>query len=240
MTTSRIKQSLGKASLEVGTRLDVIFDELEQLRPRAQEMLNGNHDHQPTQSDLGALKQPLLDIVRRSQGLVDGTGIAIEPGTLADAVLWLEWWRISNDKAERFVVHSFDQTAIGFYDYTEMSWFRLPRENNEPAVVGPYLDNGGTNLRLVTLSIPVDLSDGKRAVIAADLSLAALEVLLLRELGPDHPVALVTETGKIVASNSSRLIGGTLLNREILDRSRFQVAVSTRDPRRVAWHLVAI
>jgi hypothetical protein len=154
--------------------------------------------------------------------------------------MWLEWWRISDNKAERFAGHSFDQKAVGFYDYTEMSWFRLPNESNEPSAVGPYLDNGGTNLRIVTLSMPVDLAAGRRAVIAADLSLAALEMLLLREMVPDHPVALVTQSGKVVASNSSRLAGGSLLSQEMLDRSQLQVAIPSQNPRHVNWRLVAI
>jgi len=84
----------------------------------------------------------------------------------------------------------------------------------------------------------VDLTCGTKAVIAADLSLAALEMLLLREVGPRQAVALVTETGKIITSNSSRLIGGSLLSQEALDRSPLQVAVPTRDPRRLTWRLV--
>jgi hypothetical protein len=172
--------------------------------------------------------------------LVDGAGIAVEPGTLNDALMWLEWWRISEEKAERFVGHSFDQTAIGFYDYTEMGWFKLPKERNEPAAVGPYLDNGGTNRLIVTLSMPVDLAAEKRAVIAADLSLAALEVLLMHEMGPGLAVAIVTDTGKVVASNSPRLAGVSLLSREMLDQSPLRVAVPSRHLRRFRWRLVAI
>jgi hypothetical protein len=240
MTGSGIKQGMTRTALEVGAKLDSVFDELEQLGPQAQRLLNGGQDHPPTRADLRALKQPLLDIVRRSHGLVDGTGIAIQPGTLADVEMWLEWWRISDDNAARFAGHSFDQKAIGFYDYTEMNWFRVPNESNEPSAVGPYLDNGGTNLRIVTLSMPVDVAAGRRAVIAADLSLAVLEMLILREIGPNHPVALVTQTGKVVASNSSRLTGGSLLSWEMLDRSPLQVAIPSQEPLRLAWRLVAI
>jgi hypothetical protein len=161
----------------------------------------------PSRAGLAALEPAVLSLAQHHGSLVDGAGVAVAPGLLADAETWLQWWRYRSDRLE-FTPHSLNPTSVNFYDYTDMTWFRGTVESKGPQLTGPYVDFGGTDLKIVTASLPVD-SHGRISVVGVDLSMTELELLFLRSLGrQESDVVLVTDSGKVVASNTGRYAAG--------------------------------
>jgi len=200
--TDHFEGRLRQWSKELGNRLDGMAAGLESIGS----MLPVHLPQQRSRTDLRPLRASLIAFVQGAVPLCDGAGIAFAQSELADAEFWLEWWRIG-PHGERFQPHTLNPQATGFYDYTNQGWYCLPAVSRAPTLVGPYLDNGGTNLRVVTLARPLMREGEPFAVIACDLALAALERSLVRAVGQDRPVALINPSGKIVVTNSPVAVG---------------------------------
>jgi hypothetical protein len=220
---------------DLGSRIGALFTELSELGGRVGEVLATSADL----SSMRSMRQQLVALVRRADGFCDGAGVAVMPGTLTDAELWLEWWRVTAGGEEAFHPHSFNTASIGFYDYTEMAWFRNPTQSGVASAVGPYFDGGGTDLRVVTLAVPVNHAGQVSAVVACDLTLPVLERHLVQSIGTEAVVALVTSSGKVIASNSARHFGGTVLTAESIG-ANFSAQIPDAIVGRLDWRLVEV
>lgn len=90
-----------------------------------------------------------------------------------------------------------------------MTWYERPLASGQPELIGPYIDFGGADMKIVTASRPVLQEQRPVAVAGADLSMESIERTFLRNLGRrEEHIALITETGKVVASNSARFAPG--------------------------------
>ena len=190
----------------LGEHLDGVFSDLASLAEATTRIL-ARPD--VSRSMLESLKPVVDGIVTRQKGLVDSAGVSVAPGLLIDAELWHQWWSLVGGKVV-FIPHNLNPASVNFYDYTEMTWFERPRISGHPELVGPYIDFGGADMKVITASRPVLLGARTAAVAGADLSMDFIERAFLRNLGRrDQHVALTTETGKVVASNSARFAPGT-------------------------------
>ncbi|MDQ4491878.1 cache domain-containing protein [Sinomonas sp. ASV486] len=204
---SSLKQALGAAAESLAQLLDGVFADLAALSAAAAGALAASA---PSRSTLESLRPVVERIVLAQDGLVESAGVSVVSGLLADAETWHQWWSLVGGKVV-FVPHNLNPASVNFYDYTEMTWFQGPLASGRPKLVGPYIDFGGAfDRKVVTAAQPV-LRDGRAAAVAgADLSMDHLERAFLRKLGRrDEDVALITETGKVVASNSARFAPGT-------------------------------
>jgi hypothetical protein len=187
-------------------------------------------------ADLEALVPLLRAAVRELPAGVDGTGVVAAPGLLADAPLWLEWWRRGADgDAERLEV-SFDPEHPAQFYYPDVEWFTVPQRRGVPWITGPFVDSGGTNRHLCTYSVPVYGGDGAFLGIAgADLRVGHVERVARRALSTiDAPAVLVNRDARVIASNEPRLAAATLLGPPLSDWIR----AAERDPGQagaVAW-----
>lgn len=245
MNTEPIGTAMERAARIMGERLDVVFSGLKALARQSQVLLAPAHGEGADRASLEALRAPVEELMAESQQLVDGAGLAVGPGILADSDAWLQWWRRLRNGNLQFTAHSFNPLSLNYYDYQAMNWFRIPVESHEPAVVGPYVDNGGTDLRIITLAFPFAVGDGPNSVVAADISLDRVERLLLRSLSTrEHQVVLLTDSGKIVASNTARYVTGTILDLESArDGAAGQMAelpIMSALHIRIPWRLVVI
>jgi hypothetical protein len=93
--------------------------------------------------------------LQRHQDLIMGTGVVIAPGLLADAPMWLEWWRAGPGETPSALKLDLDPTSLGFYDYTQAEWYVAPSGGSSRAVVGPFVDFGGTNEYTLAVTVPV-------------------------------------------------------------------------------------
>jgi hypothetical protein len=163
-------------------------------------------------SDLNGLRPVLLRHLRRHQDLIMGTGVVIAPGLLADAPMWLEWWRARPGETPSALKLDLDPTSLGFYDYTQAEWYAAPSRGASRAVVGPFVDYGGTNEYTLAMTVPAMERDSFLGVAGADLWATRLEAVarrLMRSLRRD--VVLVNGDDRVLASRSPRQVMGALL-----------------------------
>jgi hypothetical protein len=187
-------------------------------------------------ADLEALVPQLRETLQALPAGVDGTGVVAAPGLLADAPLWLEWWRRgAGGAAERLEVVFDPEHPAQFY-YPDAEWFTVPQRRGIPWIAGPFVDSGGTNRHLCTYSVPVYGGDGAFLGIAgADLRVGHVERVARRALSTvAAPAVLVNRDARVIASNEPELAAATLLSPPLSDWIR----AAERQPRRdgaVAW-----
>jgi hypothetical protein len=144
---------------------------------------------------------------------VDGIGVVTQPGLVAGEGPWLEWWRRGGPGLERLEV-TFDPDHPADFDYPEAEWFHVPRDRGVAWIAGPFVDRGGTNRHLCTLSIPVRDADGDFLGIAgADLRVGHVERVARRALPTTegHCALLVTREARVLAADDPRWAAGTLV-----------------------------
>jgi hypothetical protein len=162
-----------------------------------------------SRTKLESLRPVVEDIILKHGGLVDSAGVSVARGLFTDADAWHQWWSLIGEKLV-FIPHNLNPASINYYDYTEMTWYERPLASGHPELIGPYIDFGGADMKIVTASRPVLHDQRTVAVAGADLSMESIERTFLLNLGRrDEHVALITETGKVVASNSARFAPGT-------------------------------
>lgn len=227
-----LRESVQGWADDLSRRVDAMYDGLEELA----RLVPLQGDRAPRREDLRALREPLVSFVRSFAPLCDGAGVAFAPGVLVDADLWLEWWRVEVD-GEGFQPHTFNRNAIGFYDYTEMSWYRTPASTGAAGAVGPYLDSGGIDQRIVTLTAPVVSAGEVRAIVGCDLSLAALERSVVRAVGSRESIVVRNATGKVLVSTVPSLAGVGMSQPAVDAASESSVAIPIRRAGQV-WQVI--
>ncbi|MFI6478390.1 cache domain-containing protein [Nonomuraea sp. NPDC050663] len=161
-------------------------------------------------ADLAGVRPDIFRCLGRAPGTLAGAGMIVAPGVLADRPRWLEWWQAPDPT---FLDVDLDPDSLDFYDYTAAEWFAVPERTRHRHIVGPYVDFGGTDTYMLTLTTPVE--DGPRflGVVGADVRAARFEALLLAELTAcPTEVALVNAEGRVVVANSPRHPAGSLLH----------------------------
>src|SRR5690606_24723265 len=165
-------------------------------------------------ADLARVRPQIFDCLRRLRGVVAGAGVIVAPGVLADRARWLDWWQTPPEDAPVFLDVDLDPESLDFYDYTAAEWFAVPERTRARHVVGPYVDYGGTDTYMLTLTMPAEVDGRFLGVVGADVRAARFEALLLGVLAAcPTRVALVNAEGRVVAANSPpvahRLPAGT-------------------------------
>ncbi|MDQ0212438.1 hypothetical protein J2S92_003127 [Arthrobacter bambusae] len=226
----KVLQSTARA---LGQSLDDVFADLDRLVDAAIGVILAPGT---SRGKLEALRPVVEDIVTRQGGLVDSAGVSVAPGLFSDVDAWHQWWSLVGGKLA-FIPHNLNPASINYYDYTEMTWYERPMESGLPELIGPYIDFGGADTRIVTASRPVRAGTRNVAVAGADLSMESIERTFLFNLGrTDKDVALVTDSGKVVASNSARFAPGTRLEEDLTCAGAVPVNVAAiASP---AWRLI--
>ena len=151
--------------------------------------------------DLSALDEGFHALIARFGQLICGVGAVPARDVLADVSLWLQWWT-NEPSGPAFLQCDWDPQSPSFYDYPKAEWFREPTARLEPWTAGPFFDDGGANIHLVTVSAPV-LVDGRAiGVAAADMAVDQIHALCrpaLERVGAR--AVLVSRDGRIVSSS---------------------------------------
>ena len=229
-----IDEVLQSTARALGQSLERVFADLAVLAGATTDILAAPGT---SRTKLESLRPVVEDIVTGQAGLVDSAGVSVTPGLFADAGAWHQWWSLVGGKLV-FIPHNLNPASINYYDYTEMTWYERPLASGQPELIGPYIDFGGADMKIVTASRPVLQDTHAVAVAGADLSMESIERTFLLNLGRrDEHVALITETGKVVASNSARFAPGTHF--EGPRSGPGSVPVPVADLASPPWHLVA-
>ncbi len=169
----------------IGKRIDGLFQFVAEVRARVDDVAARAAEHRkPLDRTALATIRPLVqNILQRDEPLLEGIGVAVGREALVDTPRWLEWWRRDTADSSHFVRHILNPDAVGFYDYQSREWFVHPIEQQRPLAIGPYVDAGGIEVCTVTLTMPLPLATGDVSVVGGDLSIPAMEHLLLESLG---------------------------------------------------------
>jgi hypothetical protein len=229
-----IDEVLQSTALALGQSLERVFADLAVLEKATTDILAAPGT---SRTKLESLRPVVEDIVLKHGGLVDSAGVSVARGLFSDADAWHQWWSLVGGKLV-FIPHNLNPASINYYDYTEMTWYERPLASGRPELIGPYIDFGGADMKIVTASRPVLHEERTVAVAGADLSMESIERTFLLNLGRrEEHVALITETGKVVASNSARFAPGTRFEGALGAPGTVTVAVA--DLATPPWHLVA-
>jgi hypothetical protein len=163
-------------------------------------------------TDLEALQPAVAEVLRGHRGFAAGAGVVLAPGMLTDAPRCLEWWWVAPSGQPTKLHVDLDPRSPEFYDYTSLPWYRGPERTGQPAITGPYVDYICTRQYTFTVSVPL-LAGGQFAGVAgADVLAEEVERLALPVLASlPRPVALVSGTGRVIASNTTRAVPGSVL-----------------------------
>ena len=165
-------------------------------------------DRQPVAANLSILR-PLMDAVIGSDGSVVGAGVVIAPGLLSDSERCLDWRQLGPDERPRALILDVDPASEDPYDYTDMEWFRVPRDSDRRMAGGPYFDFRGAGRFTMTFAVPVRIDGTFIGVAGADVPLTALESELLPLLlALDTPSSLVSHEDRVVVSSDPRWATG--------------------------------
>lgn len=206
---------------------------------------NGN-PIRPSRADLETLHPLLEQILKRHGRLLAGAGFVSDPEFLQDAAAWLEW-RTGRDGNYSSLDVTLDAKKLDNYDYLRAEWFQTPRDGAPSAIVGPYVDLGGTNAYVVTLTVPVLVHGTFAGVVGADLLVDQIEGIVrntTRTIGFECPTAVVvTQEGRVLASNIPRQSPGTLLrelNFTAGDNENSESRLRAYECQGIPWKLVVV
>lgn len=133
-----------------------------------------------------------------------GLGVIAEVGVVPGHTYWLDWWhRTQAGNLERDTRHVMDPHRDDFYDYESREFIAHPRKYLVPWATGPYVDYGGVDDYLVTVSVPIIREGSFLGVAAADLLVADLERTFAPWLADAKgPCLLLNAEERVIVSNT--------------------------------------
>lgn len=216
-------------------RIEQVLASVAEVRDAALGIAAGTRDagRRLRTADLEALRPLVAEVLAGHRGFVAGAGVVLAPGTLADAARCLEWWWVTPSGQPSKLHMDLDPESPEFYDYTSLPWYREPERTGQRAITGPYVDYICTRQYTFTVSVPL-LAGGRFAGVAgADILAQEVERLALPALARlPQPAALVSGNGRVIASNTTRALPGSVLAPEQAGPDLW------RDPE-LPWHLRA-
>lgn len=243
MSPDDLDSLLTRTAKTIAERLDRAFDDVSAVRDRVVDIAQEAASHHTAldRAALAGIRPLLLDLLGRENNLFESLGVAVSSTSLADTPRWLEWWRRDGVNKAHFISHALTPGSVGFYDYPSREWFRVPFTTRRMSAVGPYVDAGGIEVCTVTLAVPIELPSGDISIAGGDLSIAALEALLLETVGTrEHKIILIAPNNRVITSNTARYVTGSRLPDETTQPRIRTADIPSHDARRLPWHLVAI
>jgi hypothetical protein len=171
-------------------------------------------ERQPTARELNAeVARIVLPNLEHLDDIVHGLGFMAEIGTLAETPYWMEWWQRALDGTfDRDYSHQLDPSRDDFYEYWSKSYMTRPKASGQPSAVGPYIDHGGVDDYVVTVSVPVMSQGVFVGIMAADIRVASLEQAVSAWLAQATGVCvLLNSDSRVLLSNSVRYNVGDLV-----------------------------
>ena len=197
----------GSKSGDLAAELRLIFDRIvKQLEAMGTEVA-GAFGRTRSARDLNAeVARSVLPRLGKLDDIVHGLGFMAEVGVLTETTHWMEWWqRAADGTFDRDYRHQLDASRDDFYDYSTKGYMTRPRTTGEPSALGPYIDHGGVDDSIVTVSLPVTAEGTFVGIMAADILVANLE----RSVSPwlaqaDGVCLLLNPDSRVLVSNSVR------------------------------------
>ncbi|WP_051165540.1 cache domain-containing protein [Nocardia testacea] len=174
------------------------------------EEATGRRRAAPRSTDLAALREPIVDELEQVGDLFDGAGVVIADGVLADRPRFLEWWQMHPEHRPHRLDPELNPQSEYFYDYTQMDWYVVPRDERHRWVHGPYIDFACTDQYVCTFAVPVTAGGQFLGIAGADVPVGAMqEILLPRFRTSVSPLVLVNDEGRVILATDPGLPPGS-------------------------------
>jgi hypothetical protein len=187
------------------------------------------------------LLQPVTDLVVPvvdAEPVVAGMGYVADVGAVDGQERYMLWWQRSPVGRVARLRLNFDPSSVDVYDYLEMEWFRLARAGRRRVVYGPYVDYSGSELYIVTMTVPVVVAGKFVGVAGVDLVVNELERRMVSLIHAARlEVLLVTAERRVLAANTPRWFVGDRLPEPPVVGSEFDAVAEV--PGGTGW-LVAV
>lgn len=191
---------------ELEDRLAPLLSYAEQIAALASASASGGL----SAGDVESLSQHVEAIIKDSPAVI-GSGYIAAPGAVDGAIRYMLWLQQRGSAIKRLRLN-FDTTDLEAYDYVEMDWYVRTRDQLRPKLIGPYLDYSGSDVLVITLTLPVLSGAEFLGVVAIDLMAQAAEELITTELCQLRgDVIVVNRDRTVVATNSVRWMPGERL-----------------------------
>jgi hypothetical protein len=204
----------GNAAGDLAAELRMIFDRTVNLLEGMGAELAGGFEQLKTAEELSVeVAHSVLPGLPKVDDVVHGLGFMTEVGVLPETPYWMEWWQRAPDGTfDRDYSHQLDPTRDDFYDYASKGYMTQPRESGGPSAMGPYVDHGGVDDSIITVSVPVTTKGSFVGIMAADVRVATLERSVSRWLAQAMGVCvLLNSEFRVLLSNSVRYNVGDVL-----------------------------
>jgi hypothetical protein len=229
-----------RACERAGDAVRAVLDSLDDVRRDAEALWTKSvrSRSRPLSRDMADLAPTIQERLRRPDPRLNGAGVVFAPDTLADATLFLEWWRLTDrDRISRLHL-DFNPASERYYDYTSMRWFAIPRDERRAVVAGPYVDLHGADAYILAFGTPLVVDDAFVGIVGADVLLADFERQVTGALRRvDGDAVLVTDEDRVIASNTPKWTPGTLVHTD-LEAPRAERADVQCDA--VAWSVIKV
>ena len=199
---------------DLSAELRLIFDRTVKLLEHMGQDVSGAFHHSPATRELNAeVARSVQPRLGKLDDIIHGLGFMAEVGILPETRYWMEWWqRAADGTFDRDYSHQLDPNRDDFYEYWSKSYMTRPRDTGKPSAVGPYIDHGGVDDYLVTVSVPVSSKEAFVGIMAADIRVASLERAVSPWLAQaDGMCVLLNSEARVLVSNSVRYNVGDVL-----------------------------
>ncbi len=189
---------------------------VEMLEAMAVEVAAEVGDSPVVESLTAAVARAVLPRLGHAEQLIHGVGYMAQTEHFATAPYWIEWWQRAPDGTfDRDFSHQLDPGRDDFYDYESQAYFTRPRDTGQPNAMGPYIDHGGVDDYLVTVTAPVNHAETFLGIMCVDIRVAGLETALAPWLAREsRECILVNADSRVLLSNSMRYNVGDLVPAE--------------------------
>lgn len=139
----------------------------------------------------------------------EGAGVILSPGTIDATHGAIEWWRHSDEGTNNKVLFNLTPDSGSYYDFENLPWFETVARTRHRAITGPYMDYGGMDQYILTLTVPLYIGDDFVGMAGCDIEVRDLEkvmVPVLRRVAGD--AALVSSDNCVILGNSGRFLVG--------------------------------
>ncbi len=201
----------GLAAANIAALFESVFGELDTLSSRISSTLietRGSRSHF-VEADLKKVKPITLAFLAKHE-FVAAAGVILSPGTIDPSRGTIEWWRHSDSGTNSKVVFNLTPETGSFYDMETLSWFYNTVQAGTRAITGPYVDYGGLDQYIMTLTFPLDLGTNVTGMVGCDIEVGSIEAIIvpmLRRIPAD--AALLNADGRVILGNSGQFLVGT-------------------------------
>lgn len=205
--TEAIPHAGAELARDTSTALEPVFERLELLAEHIRAT------HRPgawSESDLLEAQSSILEELA-ADPLQVGLGFVSAPGLVDGLDRYMLWWQQQDGRPSRLRLN-FDRSSIDVYDYVEMEWFQFPAGGRTRATYGPYVDYSGSELYIVTASVPLEIDGEFVGIVGVDLLFEEVERRILSVLRrTDREAVVITPDRRVVAANSGHWVQGSRL-----------------------------